>query len=824
MKRVVFAVAVSMLLVVSGLVVGWTQAIRTEPVPVGEAKSPGIFGQVGTLTGSSVVPALIPATGQLWCPTGFQSYILYELTLICAGYQAGIFHVIAATAPAAAQDIIIANANVLNLTAAQATIYNATSQELVSYFADRAEAIVPYFLNHSWNSTVYDEIATDSGLAPALEGILTALGEQEYQDWNATVNSWQGLFGHGQAYGTTHDNLFSVDPRNPTTGDLLLTWGRHTGAFSVSLPWEYWTGYNDSGQSKAGASTIYFSMAPGGTVIDANIFNISGSALGGDWFANWTVTDLTTGHTYVVPTVNYSNWANETASAIPILSNLYHFGSFDLFKATCVSGCAIVPSENSPWIETTGAYAFEYGSVRPDLYLQNAMVPHITVGQITPSQWESRTFPSVALGICINVQGTNQLSGTCAPPDTTTISPSEGVASSVSTGPGQVTGGNDTLTQLGSTFQAVLNNSMVLAHAYFNVLRAVTDNGTYHIPADCSIPFPSDAFPAATNPANYQLSLSNTEVVYLSYLESVAQYDGGTNGQALQFCGSGNLGLIYNWTTTWKLRTSIDASFYFGTSSGAVYANGTNDSHSVLSSPTTWPVQSVNPALLFPYEFQMDAPVGAVYAIPYNNPLAAVLLNYSGNPLYGQLQAITPDWGIPTYLQLQGEGNQQFISGATSHNITSGYPNATGDAIYINSCTVANVTQNPCNLAVSYFNNFTFGAVHAFVPISCSLVGDCGITGAGGGGLGPSANVCGFGALNQWYDSWLGAPGYFVAQGFIYLGSLAGKTPVIGGAFEAVFDGLGCLIGWIVVLLIVLLIIYIAFRVGSSALSRRRSR
>src|SRR5208282_2113898 len=122
------------------------------------------------------------------------------------------------SAATAAQNVLITLANYLNITNSGFANLNATSQELLSYFSDRAEAIVPYFLNFTtWNATMYDQIALLSGLVPTLEGMNLALGQQQFQDWNATLRTWNLAFG-------SHGNYSST----AATFVLNYTYGNHS--------------------------------------------------------------------------------------------------------------------------------------------------------------------------------------------------------------------------------------------------------------------------------------------------------------------------------------------------------------------------------------------------------------------------------------------------------------------------------------------------------------------------------------------------------------------------------------------------------------------
>ncbi len=118
---------------------------------------------------------------------------------------------------------------------------------------------------------------------------------------------------------------------------------------------------------------------------------------------------------------------------------------------------------------------------------------------------------------------------------------------------------------------------------------------------------------------------------------------------------------------------------------------------------------------------------------------------------------------------------------------------------------------------MTYYNNFTYGIVHAFLYPTCAQVGDCpGPGGGGGGGLG-SSNDCGFGALNAWYDSWAGYIGSAVAGGFGHLAGGASGIPIIGGGLSFIIKGIGCVLAWIIVILIVVLVVYVVAKVAIGA-------
>ena len=278
----------------------------------------------------------------------------------------------------------------------------------------------------------------------------------------------------------------------------------------------------------------------------------------------------------------------------------------------------------------------------------------------------------------------------------------------------------------------------------------------------------------------------------------------------LTFCGIPALSLEFKWQASWGLRMNITASIFLtglvnGTST-PVWPNGTADPGSSYFNPASWPVQHVSPTLLFPYEYQINIPVGLVWPVPINDPLAAIEVNYSGNAYYGN-SVFAPAWGIPSYLQLYGFGNYILISGSIS-SVPSGTGVTKGDAIDVTSCILNNVSQNPCVVQVNYFNNFTYGHV---VGLNGSISPPNPITGGGGGGLGGPS--CGFNSLNQFYDAWAGNIGSAVAGAFAHFGNAVGNIPIIGGGLASIINGLGCIIAWVIIILIFALFAYIAVKV-----------
>lgn len=693
-----------------------------------------------------------------------------------------------ANAHVAAQNLMTTLFNYLNVTNSGTANVNATFQELLSYYESRAEAIIPYFVGQPWNQTMYDFIATLSGLVPSLEGIEGSFASQQYQDWNATAAGWDIAFGSGGTFDATTAQ-WDINETGTFSGNFPVAFNGYD--VNVTRPYEDRTTYASGG---TGGPTIYFNMAPGGTIVDANYAKQSGTG----WQGNFTVFDLTQGTHFFVPSESYGNWANGT---IPLEAKLHNVSQFDLLKMVCNTNCS------SSTLETDFAYAFENNTNLPlGSQNQNTMIPMVNV--LNPAAGIYWPVPSTRFNTCIAFSGPGN------PPCDTSVTATGGNSIELSSGPGQAIGGNKTFLAFAETAQSLVNNTMTMAYDYWLTLRAITENGTYAIPPNCAIPTPSDAFPSATDYTNYKLSANDVEAVYLAYLNAVAREYGQVFTNQVNFCGNPNLGFSFNWSGSWKLLLNITASVYIGTNQTPLELNGTPNANISYSNVATWPAYNVDPALLYPYEYQMNVPVGKVYPIPLNNPLVAVLVKYPGNLYYGNA-AFTPAWGVPTYASLTGNGNLSFVSGNLS-TIQSGRFPSQGDAIEINSCVLNGIPQNPCDISVTYFNNFTIGLVHAVIPPVIIVPP---------GTLGGLGNNCGFGVLDQFYDGWAGDIGSAIADGFAHIAQAVNGIPIIGGGISYLINGLGCIIAWIVIILILVLIAYIVYRIVLSVYhGARRSR
>jgi hypothetical protein len=627
--------------------------------------------------------------------------------------------------------------NSLNQTNSEIANTNATVQETLSYFEQRAEAIVPYFIGVPWNQSIADAIVTYSGLIPSIEGMVTSYAYQIYQDYHSLALSWKNIYGPGGAFGggTYYDALLlnctgyrGIGANNTNCGTIVRTASGNTEWFNVTTPWETWTGVNPNGSS----DTAFFNLAPGGTII---CVPVDGSIAP---CPTYKVYDLTTGGSATVPVISVPAWQNNTA--IPILTNTSHIGQFDLLKLVCASAC----NATQPYVEVSNGFIFRNASAaNPDIFSRfengtglypDTMIPRSFLSSQNPNV-AGFGVPSLDFTLCMTTSVST--ASTCSTPKV----PEAGISRGFGSGPSAVLGGNNSPMRYAQTMQDLVNNTMNAAEVYFITLRTITDNGTYAIPANCAIPFPSDAFPASTQPGNYNLSVVNGLALFWSYLDAVGKVYGSPGVIGLEFCGTPHLGLKFSWSQSWTLATNITASVYLGGPNGTpVYPNGSSDPLAVYSTPATWPVVRVVPTLLLPYEYQTTVPINTIYPIPFNNPMAAVLVNWSGNIGYGTDLAGTPLWGVPTYLSLQGGGNAVWPNGTLS-NETSGLTNSSRDAIDISSCVVNSVPRNPCSLSVVYFNTFTYG-------YQAGLIGPVQPPGGGSGSSGFNGAICG--SLFSW--------------------------------------------------------------------------
>jgi hypothetical protein len=807
---VIFSVFAALVMVLSGIpfvasvtpIVGTSvernAGIDTSPL----ASSSGVTHGISVKGDGNDVLQQVPNPQGLVCDVSFASgnILLGALEGCFASSTSGSTASNAPNENVAAENVMIYLNDSLNATNAETAIINATFQELLAYYESRAEAIVPYFLNMTtWNSSLYAQIAIDSGLVPSIEGVETAFAGQQYQDWNATASSWNAAFGSSGDF--TPDDCaagwwefdrvcptFAYSGASPGDTNVFGPLAYSGMNLAVTQPFESWDPIGHTPTDDF-FNITYFNMEYGGTIVNANTDNLTDYT---DGAANYTVKDVTTGTSFYVPYINYTNWVSGN---IPQESHVHHIGQFDLLKLVCNANCSQGTGSD---VETSGAFAFANRTTKYPLGTvgTNEFFPQLTVYSPGFTYFALRV-PSPA-NVCIDIDEENEMI-TCS----TTVVPTGGNSTSLGSGAGAVVAGNRTLYAFAQTAQSLVNNTMLMAYDYWVTLKAITLNGTFSIPANCAIPTPSDAFPESTNYLNYNLSADNIEAVYLAYLNAIAREYGQVFTTYTGFCGDPNLGFSFNWTQDWKLALNITASVYVTNNSAPVYLNGTPDHDATYSDVASWPVYNINPTLLYPYEYQMNVPVNTIYPVPINDPLVGVLVNYKGNLEYGN-PVFSPAWGIPTYVSLIGNGNYINISGNLT-NTPSGNVPSEGAAISISSCVLNGIIQtHTCDISVTYFNAFAIGPQHAVLPPQPFPPTPCGIY------CQQAQLLCGTGAMNQWYDAWAGTIVTAGASIFIYIGEAANNIPKIGGAIDSFFTDLGCIVGYV---LLVIILVFIAWLV-----------
>jgi hypothetical protein len=689
-----------------------------------------------------------------------------------------------------------------NASAAATANVNATFQELLSYYEDRAEALVPEYLDQPWNDLTYAEILDQSGLVSSLEGLEMAMADQQYQIWNATAATWNAGFGHGGAFAGSTSAAFQLPtdsktagPGHTFVGSDLIAVNNHD--FNATFPWEYWSMYLSPASLYGIANGAYFNLLDGGTVVDAPVC-ATHSSLCTHVQAKLSVEDVTTGHNYTVPNISYATYVStDPATEAPIITHLDDISPFDTLRLWCAgANCS------SAVFETTGAYFTEgvHYWYKPFLgaYGDDG-IPYVTLvngengaGGIYGTTIEHYTVPSYATYACTEDTYHGSVGDKC---NSSTVY-TAGNATPTGVGTGSVPG-NNSYFGFSRTAQNLVNDTMVMAYDYWLTETALTKDGKFPIPADCTVPPPSDAFPTATNFQTYDLSDADVEAVYLSYLQSVApsteQYVNGFT----DLCGDPNLGLTFNWSADWHLKLNVTASVYIGAPNGTgLNLNGTYDAHEVYSNPVTWPVRNVDPTLLYPYEYDWDVPVARIEPLPANDPAVALLVNWTANPGY-KLGNATPKWGVPTYLDLDGYGDYVTVAGANS-TIPNGVAPQKGDAVYLTSCVYNNVTQTTCPLSATYFDHFAYGIIHflrSSVYIKPPNFGSFNFLGAGS---------CGTGSLDSSiWTAWAGDIVVGVANALAPLYSI----PIIGGALKDI----GCFLGWVALIAFSIFVLWILY-------------
>lgn len=822
----VMSVLAVLIMIGSGVVAAGINPFPSVSASVATAPTPAVNPSAAVMP-AAITPSAINPSGAFcnWV-LGAQPLVIYQLLGPSCAYsalEAEVVQVDAANANISANNIITALGNYENMSAAATANVNATFQELLSYYEGRAEAIAAEYVGQNWSNLTYTTILDESGLTSSIEGMEFALADQQYQIWNATAASWNTAFGFGGQFASAVYAAFQLPigsgAHGPgysiTSSDFIAGNGY---SFNASYPYERWGLYGFPHDSNLyGISNgSYFNLMPGGTIIEPAICGTTGMyayLCTETQNATFTIQDLTTGFNYTVPKVSWATYISTTAGNLPpVVSTLDHIGPFDTLRLWCMSDAG---NCSHAGLQTTGSYFTVGVTYAPEGYGPDTGVPYVLL--VNGANGAGGTFGSTILTHFVPSAGVYACTTDNAHTDEDNICNSSvvysaGNATSVGQGPGSVVSNNSYFGYV-TTAKSLVSNTMVMAYDYWLTLRALTDKGKYVIPANCAVPTPSDAFPTATNFQTYGLNAADVEGVYLAYLNAVARGYGSqfVNGFT-NFCNDPNLGLTFNWSAKWNLLLNITASVYIGAPNGSgLYVNGTYDPNASYNNTNTWPLQSIAPILLYPYEYNWNVPVTTIAPIPVNDPMVGLLLNWTQNPGYGVGNNTSkPLWGTPTYIGMAGYGNYTEISGFNSH-VTSGTNLSKGDAIYITACVLSNVTQSVCPLSVTYFNNFTYGIVHFIessqyikpIPINTGSFlgsGDCG-TGALTGSI---------------VTAWMGDVVVGVANALAPLYGI----PIIGGALKDI----GCFLGWVVLIIIFVGLAYVVFKIAMWALGRSGKR
>ena len=202
-------------------------------------------------------------------------------------------------------------------------------------------------------------------------------------------------------------------------------------------------------------------------------------------------------------------------------------------------------------------------------------------------------------------------------------------------------------------------NAANSAEFYWQYLRGLGYTNESQIPSNCQIPQPYVALPPNVNLGN--LTVSDYEALYWSWVNAVGSYYGVNASKVSNSCGNTNKLGPTQWVTNLTVNTTV--SIYIANATEYPGENGSNVS--------TWAYSHVQ-AVWWPELSAVTIPVGAIYQVPQNDPIEAVIPSRSA------------------YLTLTGVGPP-----IKSAAIPLG---AAGDEIFIWSCTVNGLPASNCTV------------------------------------------------------------------------------------------------------------------------------
>lgn len=313
-------------------------------------------------------------------------------------------------------------------------------------------------------------------------------------------------------------------------------------------------------------------------------------------------------------------------------------------------------------------------------------------------------------------------------------------------------------------FQAAEN-----AEAYWAFLRTIGYTNAQQVPAGCIVPAPYLTMPSPV--ANLNLTLNQTEELYLSFLQGLGHFYNASLNET-DFCG-----------TQSTHRFSIGGAPWgnlFINATGAVYlTNGTTPTNEFgkslpsehFNNISSWALTGQQ-LVLMPTLSTATIPVGVRWAVPAKNPIEVFAVQAGWNLwLTGNGTGLT-----------NNTGPCKVGSGAFCPEVTPIATLLPGDAIYLTSCTVSNAATPNCTVTVQTVNV-------TVTKLTCT--GPCNQSA-------PPAGIFSFGNPFASFLNWLGS--------------------LFGGLFGSGLGGLlGSLFGSLILVAAVLLGIYIVYRLVSSS-------
>lgn len=264
-------------------------------------------------------------------------------------------------------------------------------------------------------------------------------------------------------------------------------------------------------------------------------------------------------------------------------------------------------------------------------------------------------------------------------------------------------------------FTSMLTSVESNAYTYWAFLRSLGYTSVGSIPSGCLIPYPDLSTPPF-NANTVGLTVNDTMALYGAMLNSLAVFYNVAPGTST-FCKG-------------------HAAFTFGAQAGPLLGENITGfvltlpqgTHQKWKVPYTWALNGSNPGITAQFSIAGSTnrtPIGLVLwptTRTVKIPLGVVVQVASNNPL---------DLMVPqtfTQYTLYGNGTPQTDGGTLGTSTTSGQA---GVAIYLTSCVINSIAQNPCVL------NYT--TITTFIGnISCNP--DCS---SGSGFVFPNGGACG---------------------------------------------------------------------------------